>query len=213
MFTALVATLLTLPIAAPPEAEKRMGPDQTIVRVDAATWEGEFTAKVVPIADTQSVRVTLTGTMTNKSPDDEPYPATIVLSCPVAKDMVVGSGETRLVRGDDVAQVYLVENLAPDATLWSSRTSADFGSMEVWNATDQARRLSESVIVSLFNTMVLDRPTLGGRSAACDPTFDDCRSSASAACSPNRLGSLTYKCDEGAVECSWTCLAPVPDPD
>lgn len=186
-------------------------PETTSIRVESPLLRGRFDATTRLLDDGTRVEVHLIG-MIDEHPDfQRAVSADLVFVYPIGLNDVQKTGTGRLVTHDSATSLFACERLAPGASEWMNLTHRELGTIQIWDPINPDKMLSDSVVVALFHDLVAQGQSLGTQGTDCDPTFTQCKDAAKNTCSPNRVGSVNYSCNEGAVTCSFTCLQSPPE--
>ena len=189
--------------------------DETFIRVSSLLWDGDFVVDVQSLPGQDAIRIHLEGAMrdTRATGDGVPvdsWNASIEFELPADELDLISAGPIRAMRTNGTPQLYTAELIAPNALLWTSMTGKALGSIEVWNASDADFQLSDSIVVSLLQMMILNDGTGGYARAAqetCTPTFAECVTTATTLCGTNDVKTFSYRCNPstGEASCEFTC--------
>lgn len=190
---------------------------QTVIRVRSPFMQGEFNATTEYIADRDLTRLTLEGKMwdadfTGNGVPSDSWNTKLVFVFMDNESNINSLGSLRTWQVNDTTELYSADPIAPDAALWTKKTSPELGSIEVWSPENKENQVTDSLIVSLFKAMILPQAEGDGglRGTPCSPTFGECHNAAKNACT-HGMASFNYQCDQGAVTCEWACQ-PNPEP-
>lgn len=212
LFSLFVTGFMLQAPAAPEPVAEVPKPADTFIRVDTPTWSGEFDLHLVKLADEDAVMVKLTGTIDDvHNRNNYSQDATITFVYPVDHNKVFGGEAGRIVKNNKDTELFIVEELAPKAEMWTSVKMPQLGALEIWSSDAAEATVSDSVIVALFDDLVvMNESSLNIQGVECDPTWAECKDDAKRTCSPNPVGGVSYTCTETSVSCSFTCLSSPP---
>lgn len=217
-------TLCALPcIAQSPESptqktlSQQASEPQAVIRVQSLLIQGEFDVMTESVKNSDMIRVTLEGKMWDEESEGEGIPKDSWSS----KLIFVFNNESsnintlkslRTFQSNGTTVLYSAEPLSPNAEIWTQKTAPSLGNMEVWKDDSVESQITDSVLISLFQTLIAPLPADhdGQRGTPCNPNYGECLNAAKNACS-HGIASFQYECDQGAVVCQWACH-PAPEP-
>jgi len=184
--------------------------DRSYLVVETPSYSGQFDVTIEHPDRPDIVSVHLVGTIDHGIRKEHSIQVDIRLTYPLNQNAVERVGNARMVHSVRGTELFITEKLAPVSSEWSYPKHPEFGYLQIWDVENPDKQLTDSIIVSLYHDMIGLDGEVDIQGSECDPTFEQCLTSAINLCGSNRVGSLSYSCNEGTVSCSFTCLQSPP---